>query len=123
MTEAMLDGLYLLLAEDDPMLGPMVAELFEDEGAEVSGPWVTVRAANLALKTRTPDAALLDVTLKDGDAYPVALTLQTLGVPYAFLSASTPSELPATLHPISFLQKPASRRDVLQLVRRLAAGR
>lgn len=123
MNDATLDGLYILVAEDDPMLGPVLAELLEDEGAEVAGPWVTVRAAALSIKTRAPDAAIMEVDLKDGDAYPLARSLQLLGVPYAFLSANKPSSLPAGIEPVACLIKPASKREVLALARQLLAFR
>jgi hypothetical protein len=76
-----------------------------------------------ALTQATPACALLDVDLTDGQAYAIAWALGERGVPYAFLSASTPEVIPRRLKPFAFLQKPASRHDLLALARSMAAAR
>jgi DNA-binding response OmpR family regulator len=63
-----------------------------------------------------PDAALLDVNLTDGEVYPLASRLQQSDVPYTLFSASSPAHVPASLQPWTFLQKPASMRDIVATV-------
>jgi DNA-binding response OmpR family regulator len=118
-----LRGFHLLVVEDDPLLGALIADFLVSEGATVAGPWQTAQAATESIRLRKPAAALLDVNLLDGDSYGIALILEAHGVPYAFVSGSDPSVVPKGLVPFAFLAKPASFKALLALAQRLRQAR
>lgn len=111
-----LQGRTILVAEDDPLIAPLLVDLLEGEGAVVLGPFPSLGMASIALTAQLPDAALLDVNLTDGEVYPLASRLQQSDVPYTLFSASSPAQVPASLQPWTFLQKPASMRDIVATV-------
>jgi DNA-binding response OmpR family regulator len=118
-----LQGRALLVVEDDPDLGALIVAVLASEGAVVAGPWETARLANASVIERRPAAALLDVKLRDGDSYGLAAALEAMGVPYAFLSASDPSDVPEALHPLAFLRKPVAIRDLVAIAASMTAAR
>ena len=52
------------------------------------------------------DFAFLDVDLPDGKSFPLAERLHESQVPFAFVSASRRSEIPARLRDVPFIAKP-----------------
>jgi DNA-binding response OmpR family regulator len=108
-----LHGRIILVTEDDPLIGSLLVDVLEGEGATVLGPFPSLQLASAALSSQWPDAALLDVNLLDGEVYPLALRLQESEVPYVLFSATNPAEVPASLRPRAFLKKPASARDIV----------
>ena len=82
-----LRGKVVLLTEDDAVLASNLTFLLQDCGAEVDGPKRYLRDALVALAARTPDAAILDVELLDGEVFPVSDRLKALGVPFVFYTA------------------------------------
>ena len=61
-------------------LGDLV-DLVEHSGGEVYGPCSSVTACLASLENSTPDAAILDVNLIDGDVTPVLQRLLEEGIP------------------------------------------
>lgn len=83
--------LRVLVLEDDPLTGLLLAQVLTDRGCEVCGPHMTPSAALEAMSARTPDAALLDVSLgEDATSLPVADALAERGVPFAFVTGYGP---------------------------------
>jgi DNA-binding response OmpR family regulator len=123
MPHTLLTGLRLLLVQDDAIVGPMLAGVLEAQGAVVDGPWSSLRLAMGAMHHHPPEAAILDVTLHDGTTYGLAASLQSMGISYAFLSASDPTDIPAGLLPFAVVQKHASTMAVLALAHRLSNDR
>lgn len=109
-------GRTILVAEDDPLIAPLLLDILERAGATVLGPFPSLQMAHAALASVRPDAALLDVNLIDGDVFPLAAHLQQSEVPYVFFSASSPSHVPSTLQPRAFLKKPASLKDIVTAI-------
>lgn len=114
-----LKGSCLLVVEDDELMGLLMVDLLSSEGADVVGPFTTVEAARVAAEEEPIHGAMLDVNLLDGVSYPVAETLEARGIPYAFFSASRRESVPADLHPVDFLSKPAGRLAVLAVCERV----
>jgi DNA-binding response OmpR family regulator len=118
-----LQGCSLLIVEDDPDLGALIVAVLASEGAAVTGPWDSASGAHGSVEERRPDAALLDVNLRDGDSYALAAELEAQGVPYAFLSSSDPADVPRTLRPFAFLSKPASIASLVSVAVSLIGAR
>jgi len=78
-------GRRVLIVEDEALVAMDLQFAFEDAGAEVVGPAMSLGDA-LALAEQAPeiDCALLDVDLAGCDVYPVAQILQSRGIPFIF---------------------------------------
>jgi DNA-binding response OmpR family regulator len=87
MTNHVLTGKRILLAEDFFSLAEMVRLMLENLGCVVVGPVPSIQKAIPLIETERLDAALLDVSLKDGKVFPVAEKLQACGVPFVFATA------------------------------------
>jgi CheY-like chemotaxis protein len=62
------------------------------------------------------DLALLDVNLVDGRSYEIARTMAKHDVPFVFVSASSPAELPEGLAGSPFISKPFRPEEIKQAV-------
>lgn len=77
----------LLLAEDDATLIRMLTSFLSGEGFQVTS--VTGQASAIeAMETDTPDLALVDISLAEGNGFAVCARAKKLGVPVIFLTAS-----------------------------------
>lgn len=80
-----IDGLRVLLVEDEPLVALDIELALEDSGALVHGPAPSVAIAHSLLDDDWPiDVAILDVNLQDSEVYPVAERLHRAGVPIVF---------------------------------------
>ncbi|WP_133499168.1 response regulator [Cognatilysobacter terrigena] len=107
-----IEGLRLLLVEDEYVLAIGLADALGDLGAVVVGPVTTVEDA-LALVERVPeiDAAVLDVNLGHQVVYPVADALLARGIPFLFATANEPSKLPERFARVPVCRKPFDVRQ------------
>ncbi|NNM73679.1 response regulator [Enterovirga aerilata] len=95
----------ILILEDDPLTALDLQCLVEDCGHEVVGLCQTVADAGRRIGDGL-DFALLDVDLPDGKSFALAERLHRSRVPFAFVSASRRSEVPADLQGAPFIPKP-----------------
>lgn len=86
--------LSVLIVEDDILLGMAIGVCVEDAGYEVAGLAHSVEAALTTLSHETVDAALLDINLQGELVYPVANALAERGVPFVFVTAHPPENIP-----------------------------
>jgi CheY-like chemotaxis protein len=84
----------VLIVEDDVLLGTAIGLCVQDAGYEVAGLARSVEAALETLSHETVDAALLDVNLQGELVYPVANALAERGVPFVFVTAHPPRDIP-----------------------------
>ena len=85
----------MLIVEDELIVALDIGEALEAEGYEIAGPSKTSAEALSLLQTISPDLAVLDVRLKDGNGFEVARELKRRGIPFVFYSGDT--ELDETL--------------------------
>jgi DNA-binding NtrC family response regulator len=78
-------GRRVLIVEDEALVAMDLQFAFEDAGAEVLGPAMSLGDA-LGLAEHAPeiDCALLDVDIAGCDVYPVAQVLHRRGIPFIF---------------------------------------
>ena len=75
----------ILIVEDEALVALDLELAFEDEGAEIVGPALSLRDALELLQSEVPiDGAVLDVDLGGKNVYPVAEVLRERGVPFVF---------------------------------------
>lgn len=103
----------------------LIGDLLSEFGYEVVGPAGDVEAA-LALvagEGETLDGALLDVVLGRSESYPIAVALDRIGVPYAFVTGHGLGGLDAAFHSARTLAKPFTPDELQAMAARLVALR
>ena len=102
-----LQGLRLLVVEDEPLIAMMISDMLQDFGCRVVGPAGCVAHALDLIEREAVDGGLLDVSLRGGQrSYPVAETLRQRGIPFAFVTGYGEAGLIAHFRGIRVLQKP-----------------
>jgi len=81
----------VLVAEDEALVGIDVTECLEDQGIVAAGPFPSSADALTWLRGHTPDAAIIDVQLKDGVCADLATELTRRWVPFVVFSAELQS--------------------------------
>lgn len=104
--ETELEGLRVLVVEDEAMVAMMIEDILIDLGCVVVGPVAGVSAALRLLEAEPVDAAVLDVNLSGEKVFPVADRLAARGVPFLFSTGYGASGLEARHLDRPVLQKP-----------------
>ena len=114
----------ILILEDDPLTALDLQCLLEGCGHEIIGLCGTLADAGQRIADGL-DFAFLDVDLPDGKSFSIAERLHASCVPFAFVSASRPSDVPPGLRGVPFIPKPfqhAMIRNSLPLERACTAA-
>ena len=98
-------GQRVLVLEDDYLQAQQIATVLTHAGAQVLGPVPTPRAALALVRGEKPDAAILDIHLLEGTAYPVADLLLSGGVPFLFATGYDPQTIPERFADIRVFEK------------------
>jgi DNA-binding response OmpR family regulator len=110
--------LSCLIAEDEAITGMALAEAAEEADFRVLGPFSRCSAVLEALTQVTPDAAILDVTLKDGPSTAIALALRERAVPFVICSGHRrANDVPPAFAEAPWVEKPATPTEVLSALR------
>lgn len=117
-----LAGRRVLIVEDQWLIALELQRMIEQVGGTVIGPAGSVEDALRLLATTTPDAALLDVNLKERHVTPVAQACRDRSIPFALVTGYGRLELDEPLlQSAPRAHKPFDRRaihEVLALVLR-----
>ncbi len=105
----------ILILEDDPAIAFDLQAILESEGHEVVDSISSLAEAYRHIDDGF-DCALLDVDVIGGKSFGVAETLMKRHIPFVFVSASAPSDLPQTLQRAAFVAKPFEERVLLKTV-------
>ena len=100
----------VLLVEDEALVAMMIQECLAERGHSVLGPISTASEALEAAKEGDFDAAILDINLGDGMAYPVAEILSSRGVPFVFVTGYEADAVDGQFSGVPVLQKPIERQ-------------
>lgn len=104
----MLHRYQILIVEDEPVVALNLAMEVEHADGIVVGPAASVEQALAIIESAAVSAAILDANLLDRDITPVALALESRGIPFVIHSAvGVPSELAEALPSLPFVPKPA----------------
>jgi CheY-like chemotaxis protein len=111
-------SLRILVVEDDPMIGPLIAEILEDIGHVVCGVETNAREAVQAAARHQPDLMIVDVGL--GEASGVEAVTQILlerFVPHVFVTGDLLRNL--SLGPgVVLIQKPFRVPEIVAAIAR-----
>jgi DNA-binding response OmpR family regulator len=83
---ASLEGVRVLLVEDEYLVASLIEEMLEIAGCIVTGPIPRLAQAVDAADRETCDAAVLDVNLAGERIYPVADILSRRNIPFVFVT-------------------------------------
>lgn len=109
----------LLLVEDDPTLIRMLTGFLSGENFQVTS--VTGQSAAVtAMEQLSPDLALVDISLAEGNGFAVCTHAKELGVPVIFLTASGDEYSVVTgldLGADDYISKPFRPRELVSRIR------
>ncbi|MBF9234470.1 response regulator [Microvirga alba] len=105
----------VLILEDDPFIALDLQTILENEGHEIVGVSDSLVEARRYLD-ETFDCALLDIDLIDGKSFGVAAELLERQIPFAFVTASPPAEVPHFLQLVLFIPKPFEEAAILRSI-------
>ncbi len=109
-------GKRFLIAEDDPIIGMLLASLLTDEGAVVCDRATTLAEAQDKLSSLDYDAALFDVKLGSELSFPAAETARAKGIKILFTSGSLSVERPTIMADAPWLSKPYLVEEALEMI-------
>jgi DNA-binding response OmpR family regulator len=111
----------ILILEDDPAIALDLQAILEDRGYEIAGVIGSLAEAHRSLD-HPFDCALLDIDVIGGKSFGLAEVLRERHIPFAFVSASRPSDVPQSLRQVAFIPKPFEEQALLRSVERIASS-
>ena len=122
MSKPPVGGRRVLVVEDEAIIGLSLAELIEDEGCTVCGPFTRSDQAMAWLECETPDVAIVDHMLRDGSCIEVVRLLNARGVPFVIYSGNyRRADMPAELQQATWFEKPGRYAELCETLARLPA--
>lgn len=109
-----LNGLRILVVEDEAAISLLLEDMLLDFGCEVVGPAGRLNTALDLATTETLDLAILDVNVAGEPVYPVAETLEKRNVPFVFSTGYGSAGIKETFRDRPVVQKPFAQSDLRQ---------
>jgi len=120
---AELEGVRVLVVEDEFLVATLIEDMLQSAGCVVSGPIPRLAEALDAVDRGSYDAAILDVNLGGERIDPVAQALSCRNVPFVFLTGYSTGSLPGEYAERPYLRKPFKITDLLSTVSNLVHTR
>jgi DNA-binding NtrC family response regulator len=116
-------GRRLLIVEDELLIALELQHIVEQLGGTVVGPAGSLEGALQLLSDATPNAALLDVNLREGRVTPVAQACWDRSVPFALVTGYGRLELEEPLlQSAPRVRKPFDRRAIHKVLAIVLSG-
>lgn len=118
-TEVPLNGVRVLVLEDETLVSMMIEDMLDDLGCRVVGPFARLDDALGAVRDgKGIDLALLDVNVGGTRSFPLAEALQAADVPFVFTTGYDDAGMPGEWRERPSLRKPFMLRDVETALRK-----
>jgi CheY-like chemotaxis protein len=117
-----LEGLRVLLVEDEGPVAMLVEDMLQDLGCRVAASVASVPDALRAISQNDFEFALLDVNLAGVKVDPVAEELARRGTPFAFASGYGKAGLRQDLQERPVVQKPFRKDELGETIRLALKG-
>jgi len=104
--ERPLQGLCVLVVEDDYFIALELCNALRAAGADVIGPARDVETGLAAIRDERIDCGVLDINLRGHLAFEIAMELRTHGIPAIFATGYDASMIPDELADAVRLEKP-----------------
>lgn len=115
--------LRILVVEDDPMIGPLLAEMLEELGHVVCAVEVNAATAIAAARRCHPDLMIVDVGLGEASGIAVVREILQQGfVPHVFVTGDILRGLSLGSHAV-LIQKPYRESDLVAAIARAIGDR
>ena len=114
VTESELNGLRVLVVEDEAAISLLLEDMLLDFGCEVIGPAARLSAALDAVQRESIDLAILDVNVAGEPIYPVAEALVQRRIPFVFSTGYGSAGIKDAFRDRPVLQKPFAQHDLKQ---------
>ena len=101
-----LQGLRVLIVEDEALIASLIEDFLLDQGCEVVGPAMHMEDAVELARESAIDGATLDVNIVGEKVYPVADILTERGIPFVFMTGYGEAGLRKSDDGCPVLQKP-----------------
>jgi len=109
-----LNGLRILVVEDEAAISLLLEDMLLDFGCEVIGPAARLSAALDAVARERVDLAILDVNVAGEPIYPVAEALAQRSIPFVFSTGYGSAGIRDAFRDRPVLQKPFAQHDLKQ---------
>ena len=119
---AKLEGLKVLVVEDEMMVSMLIEDMLSDLGCEVIGPASRLDEAITLANEAELDVAVLDVNLGGQPIFPLADLLREKGAPFAFATGYGDAGLRDVDKGSPVLQKPFREGDLARVLGELRAA-
>lgn len=121
-TEAQLAGRRVLVVEDSPVVAEASEGMLRDMGVDVVGPATTMAPALQMAGEEPLDAAIVDINIRGGKAFPVLRILHGRGVPFLLTSGYADWTMPEEWQGCPRLAKPYTPNQLRESLTVLLAG-
>ena len=111
-----LDGLKVLVVEDEMMVSMLIEDMLSDLGCQVVGPASRLDEALEVAKSAEIDCAVLDVNLGGQPIFPLADLLRETGRPFAIATGNGDAGLRDVDRGSPVLQKPFREGDLARVL-------
>ena len=109
-----LNGLRILVVEDEAAISLLLEDMLLDFGCEVVGPAARLTSALDMAQRETLDLAILDVNVAGEPVYPVVEALEARKVPFVFSTGYGSAGIRDLYRDRPVLQKPFAQHDLRQ---------
>lgn len=109
-----LNGVRVLIVEDEAAIAMLLEDMLLDFGCEVVGPVARVAAALEAVKDESFGVAILDVNLAGEPIFAVAEALARRGLPFVFSTGYGASGIQDPFRDRPVIQKPFTQHELQQ---------
>jgi CheY-like chemotaxis protein len=113
----------ILVLDDEVLISILVEDWLTELGCETVGPANSVPGALGLIDGTGLDGAILDVSLGNGNCYPVADALRDRDIPFAFATGHLGKEIAARFKDALILSKPFDFEAVRTVVTKLLDSR
>jgi CheY-like chemotaxis protein len=117
-----LEGLRVLVVEDEMMVSMLIEDMLSDLGCAVVGPASRLDEALQLAREAELDCAVLDVNLGGQPIFPLADLLREMGAPFAFATGYGDAGLREVDRGSPVLQKPFREADLARVLGELKAS-
>ncbi|MCA1490037.1 response regulator [Sinorhizobium alkalisoli] len=118
-----LQGIRILIAEDEILIALDLEAAFRDAGAEIIGPFMTLPEALQAAGSEPVSIAILDIRLGTATTEAVSDLLADRGIPFLFYSGQKlTAEMQRKWGDAVLIDKPATQDDIVSAAVRVLAA-
>jgi DNA-binding response OmpR family regulator len=110
----MLQGLHVVVAEDDFLIAQHLEDVLVEQGAETT--MVSSVSELLSMDLGATNVAILDRSLSDGDVEMGAARLADAGIPLIYQTGRDVAEMGGRSRAIGILSKPVNEGELLRLL-------